>query len=177
MLAIKEDFRDGPLVALFSGKPVEASLDKKKNFWEWQRTTEGMNRVFFRDTEALWFTDHVDEITDYLTKHKPQVCIGASRGGYAALLFAHLVGCKAIAYSPQTILEDNRWPSIETARERSRYPDLSFIEGDHHIYYCIHDKNDVFHAKRMKATLHPVDCKIHNVARHLKSIGFIFPFD
>lgn len=178
MLAIKEDFRDGPLVALFSGKPIEAALDKTKNYWEWERTTEGRNRVFFRDTEALWFQDHVDEVTDYLKRHKPKIIVGASRGGYAAILFAHLVGVKSISYSPQTILEDPRWgDQIKIAKSKSKYPDLSFIDGDHHIYYGTRNKLDVFHAERMRVNLHPVDCEIHNVARHLKKTGFQFPFD
>lgn len=165
MLLSLTDKRDGPLVVLFGS---QHDITRERKVWEWRRSTEGMNRIFFCDTNGLWYQEHIDEIVDRLSKLSPRALIGCSRGGYAALLIAHLIGSSAIAYSPQTILEDSRWPDIEKARAISKYPDLSFITGNHHIYYCKHKRSDAFHAERMKVHLHPVECDTHNAARFVK---------
>jgi len=165
MLESWKDFREGPLIVLFGS---QRDMTYERKVWEWERSTRGRNRMFLYDTKGLWYQEHIDEIVDRLSKLSPRALIGCSRGGYAALLIAHLIGSSAIAYSPQTILKDSRWPDIEKARAMSKYPDLSFITGNHHIYYCKHKKSDAFHAERMKVHLHPVECDVHNVARFVK---------
>lgn len=159
MLDIKEDFNEGPLIVLFGseGRP-------KGQFWEWRRSTEGLNRIFFCDTKNLWYVDHIDTIVEHLKPLKPRKLLGVSSAGYAALLIGHLIGVKSITFAPQTILEDKRFDKIEKARERAEYPDLSFIDGDHDIYFCDKVKEDVFHAERLDVNLYPVDCKKHNAA-------------
>jgi len=165
MLESWHDYRDGPLVVLFGS---QCDISRERKVWEWERSTSGMNRMFFYDTNGLWYQEHIDEIVESLSGLSPMALIGCSRGGYAALLIAYLIGSSAIAYSPQTILKDSRWPEIERARAMSKYPDLSFITGNHHIYYCKHKKADAFHAERMKVHLHPVECDTHIVAKFVK---------
>ena len=164
MLEIKVDRKEGPLVVLFGS---QHRPERERKVWEWERSTEG-NRIFFTDTECLWYQNYIEEIVDFLGPLNPSELRGCSRGGYAALLIGHLLGVKSVTYSPQTILEDERWPDIKKAREISKYPDLSFIEGDHDIYYCRLKASDVFHAERMKVNLYPIDCDVHNVAKVLK---------
>lgn len=168
MLESWREYNEGPLIVLFGSL---SNMDRERKVWEWERSTRGMNRLFLCDTEALWYQQHIDEIVDRLLPMSPSVLVGCSRGGYAALLIAHLIGSKAIAYAPQTILEDKRWPDIEKARSMSRYPDISFVTGDHHIYYCKRKQSDAFHAERMKVHLHPVDCDTHSVARFVKTFN------
>jgi len=165
MLEVREDYKPGPLVAVFSSQNI---FSRERKVFEWEKTTEGKNRILFCDTEGLWYQKCVDEVIERL-KEPTDLTIGCSKGGYAALLFAHLLGCKSLSFSPQTVLEDARWPGIEKAKALSRYPDLSFIHGKQHdIYYCKYNPGDVFHAERLNVSHHPVECVTHAVAKEIR---------
>lgn len=185
-MKLKEEFTDSKtLLILFSGY---GNSDKEEKSFEWTRMTDGMgiNRVFVRDTKCRWYQTCIDELKDYLmpiAEGKRVVTIGASMGGYAAILFAHILGGSSLTFGPQTTLlkshledYDLRWTGrIYPINETTKHPDyldLGFIKGhQHHIWYGKGNKEDRFHAERMDVSLHPMDISAHAVAQTLKHEG------
>lgn len=168
MLHIKDE-TSGPAAVFFSS---QHTLEREERRFDWDKMSSGKSRLLFCDSEGLWYQEHIDAIREYLNRIEPVLMVGCSRGGYAALLFAHFMKCPSLTFSPQTILQDQRWPEIEKARQISRYPDLSFISGGQHVvYYCNGKSLDVWHAKRLDVTHIEITCDTHAVATVLKQRG------
>jgi hypothetical protein len=105
--------------------------------------------------------------------------MGASMGGYAALMFGSLTKTKALAFGPQTDLKadwDSRW-DLTKARQTSRPEllDLAHLEHDADVYYCSGVEEDVRHAERLKARLHPQGCHTH--AQEMRKVNLMKALD
>lgn len=174
MLEIGYDVTEGPVMVIFSS---QGKVSQEKKLYEWEASTSGISRIFIADTEDLWFQKHIDRIYRFLSLVPDKtLMLGCSRGGYAALLFAHMFWCRSLTFSPQTSLHDDRWPSIKDARRlgsgKPEYHDLSFISGQQHtIYYCSEDLRDKEHAERLDVIKKPLDCDKHVSAVVLKHRG------
>jgi hypothetical protein len=175
--------------------------------FEFRRTLSsiGSKCAYLRDHYRAWYHrgvvgigPDVDTVAAWLQRlssgHRPVVTIGNSAGGYAALLFAALIGCEAHAFSPQTFIDpqlrhrdgDTRWEEQLHALERSgrldlRYADLAPVlsksDGVFHTYYGALDELDAHHAERLRGldqvTVHRYDGSGHNVIRTLRDTGWL----
>lgn len=183
-LFCKEDIQGkDTLYCFFSG---HGTFDKEGMKYEWEKTAKDIeaDKIFFCNKPRAWYQDVIREVYKKIEKFgegKKIVTIGASMGGYASLLFGHLFNGKSITFSPQTILKPNdfdmRWKKslqvISQFTGYKEYLDLSFIEGmQHHIYYGVNCKEDVFQAERLcNVSLHPIDYPDHDIAKYLKGQG------
>jgi uncharacterized protein (TIGR02466 family) len=126
-----EDNKSDILLLIFSGKGGNNSGPTFifHNFLKEYR----MDKLFLRDLDFSWFLNNdkffdegntnIDRVLNLIKnfikpRHKKIFTIGASAGGYASILFGHLLdvsGC--MAFAPQTLinknklllLDDNRW--------------------------------------------------------------------
>jgi len=133
--------------------------------FEWKRTLEevGASSLHFAPEPRSWYHYCIPEVLDILDQYKPDLLIGASMGGYAALMFSGLTNIRATVFGPQTTLEDVPWDrrwqhEWITIRQRTKRPDLiDLIELKHnpesHIYYAVGCLEDNQHAKRFKGKL------------------------
>src|SRR6185436_18912923 len=126
--------------------------------FEWYRTLREMkvSVLHIVDETFSWYHNCIDDVRPLLDKYKPARIVGASMGGYAALLFGGLHGIHAKAFGPQTTLAcnwDTRWaPEWQKIRETTKYPDYLDVEpyaGKADIYYCNYVPLDKRHAKRL----------------------------
>lgn len=185
-LFVKEDIQGkDTLYCFFSGT---GNFAKEEMRYEWENTAKDIDadKFFFCNEPRAWYQDVIGEVCRKIRgagEGKKIVTIGASMGGYAALLFGHLFKGKSITFGPQTLLIpnefDQRWKNrlgfVSRFSEYPEYLDLSFIEGtQHHIYYGGDCPEDAYHAERMKnVLLHKIDHDHHNIAKHLKSQGIL----
>jgi len=139
------------------------------------------SKVYVRDLGQSWYhgtlpgvgrgiRDLRDYLQGLLDEHQPNrtVFFGNSMGGYAAMLFGHLLGIDAVvAFSPQTFIDwknrwyhgDHRWwREVIPARWRTSaeplYFDLRYVlEPEANSQFDLHvpklDKLDRLHAERM----------------------------
>ena len=167
-----------------------------------------VKQAFVRDTRSLWYQcgiagagSTVDELAAGLSDLvqvagvSRVVFLGASAGGYAAILFATLVPVQeALVFGPQTFLEperraavgDTRWPNV--TREvasclDSRYADLRRVLERSQpdacpqvtLHYAADSALDALHAKHLadlpsvELVAHP--SAAHGLPSHLKRIG------
>jgi hypothetical protein len=128
------------------------------------------------------------------TRPRAVVGVGASAGGYAALLFGALLGFDEVhAFSPQTTLDrwqrlrmrDLRWPKDSRRLSASGAPrellDLRPILASaaprtaFHVHYCRQERLDRRHAERLaglpRIALHAYDGGGHHLARWLHERG------
>lgn len=171
-----------------------------------------INKIFLRDTQRLWYQVGLPgvggdphAIASYLqqyTRHpstRRVIAIGNSGGGYAALLFGHMLAADDVhAFSPKTFLNPiwriaaldvpswrnflqmtrlwsfaRRYPEFLDLRER-----LSAAPAQNtqfHIYYSSKHRPDRLQAVRMNQVpgvrLHPFVTRGHDLIRQLKQSG------
>jgi hypothetical protein len=131
----------------------------------------------------------------------PSVCVGASTGGYAALLFGALLGTAEVhAFSPMTIIPSRtilevagfartaNWSLIGRHITLRRSPRLAagfrdlrpILQQDngrttYHLYYARGHTADRRNARRLdglpRVTLHPFDDYHHDIVRALRRTG------
>lgn len=161
-------------------------FEKEQRQFEWERLSSDFNvkRIFTKDLMRAWYHDCLDKIFPMLQREtvgKKVLMVGASMGGYAALLLGHLLKCGSISFAPQTNIktdfeQNRRWEkqlaTVNEITDTPEYLDLGFVEGEqHHIYYSINNYLDKLHAERMNVKLFPVKFHGHNVAKFLKDEG------
>lgn len=167
------------------GNPI-----KEEAYFEWMKGTKDLEatRLFVLDVSRKWYHDCIGAI--YVTlkeelKGKKPLFVGASMGGYAALLLGHFMGIPSISFSPQTDLmaENHRneelWmrqaEQLKGLTHRPELLDIKFVSGkQHHIYYGVKNETDVYQATRLDCTHFPVDTAEHNVALELRKQGRLY---
>ena len=161
------DFVDrgfGRCIAAFA-----SAQDKRPTpLYEWRPTLEPLpvNMLFLKDNYRRWY---LDGIGDVLERFNPYLLIGASMGGYAALMYGK--GREVRAFGPQTAIS-REWRSANGDTRFKDFipegPDLE-VEGENfHIHYCRFNDLDRLHAERTKAKLFPHDCDSHKVAQQIE---------
>jgi pimeloyl-ACP methyl ester carboxylesterase len=165
------------------------------------------NKMFVRDFSQCWYqkglqgigTD-VSSIADHLKKIINDInpdkifFVGNSMGGYAAILFAALLGQgEAIAFSPQTFISnemreihaDNRW--LEQIENMHRTPNIIknnldlrlLLDEDNKqkisIFVSVEDKLDEAHADHLRDVPYVNIFKFnqggHSVVKLLRDLG------
>jgi hypothetical protein len=164
--------------------------------------------AFFRDHYAAWYHRGVVDVgpgiesvlrrLQELQKEAQRVVmVGNSAGGYAALLFAALLGCEAYAFSPQTFIDpdllrdagDDRWDEelavlLDSGFFDPRYGDLAPLleksEGRFEIFYGALDGVDWKHVEPVRGldgvTVNRIENCDHRVVRHLRDSGWLLSF-
>jgi pimeloyl-ACP methyl ester carboxylesterase len=193
------------LIAVFSGA---------RGFWgsrrfEFAHTTDSLNysRILCRDPYGVWYHDGiggevqgirrlVDCMRDHIEKLAPETMlfVGNSVGGYAAMLFGHLLGADAVhAFAPQTCLlpdyvkkhrrldrqekveaYDRLWASREAEWD---WFDLNAVLEHHNgrttyfVHHCEDSESDrsaaAWVAEREGVMTCTYPCGGHGVARHI----------
>lgn len=121
-----------------------------------------------------WYHFCLPETLELIKEYNPDLLIGASMGGYAALLFGSLLNIRAIVFGPQTTLLDvpwdrrwqHEWQSIREKTEHPQYLDLSGLDHSptSQIYYCSAVLEDKRHAKNAKVEVIERGCARHEEA-------------
>jgi hypothetical protein len=137
--------------------------------------------VLFWDTTPTWYCDSVweDRILSALEQHgSPDIVLGASMGGFGALLFQPIIKAKkVIAFGPQA---DVRYDTLITLPDENYYwakrmetyrgkvlP--TYTEGDIDIYFG-YAECDKFHRDvciKQGYNVIDIDCSIHCAFTHL----------
>lgn len=139
----------------------------RNSVFEWVQTFSLMacNFVGVRDDANDWYQTHREYIGERIANMAPttkRLFIGASAGGFAALMFGHLLEADGVlAISPQSAcgkakrdLGDYRWPKwceeTPSCDIAGPYPNAVF-------HYAANDEFDVIHAKRLDCehVVHP----------------------
>lgn len=112
-----------PLLVIFSGHFPEATDLGYEVPFEFKRFIGRhplqVHNLFIRDVSMSWYLngvdglgDSVDEVVDFITGERKRLsasklfCLGSSMGGYAALLFGHLLQADCVlAFGPQVYLD------------------------------------------------------------------------
>jgi len=164
------------------------------------------NRVFVRDFKQSWYhaglpgiSKDLDgtcqHLTDIIDRYAPEetVMVGNSMGGFAAILFAALVGdSRAVAFAPQTFISrrlrrkhrDRRWKgqlfrtSLRTAFSERHFDLAELPESGHwraDIHYASTHVLDTVHAQHLAnrdhITLHEHPEGGHRLVKHLRDTG------
>jgi pimeloyl-ACP methyl ester carboxylesterase len=170
-------------------------------------------KVFVRDIDQAWYQRGVDglgggiddsaaSLAQMIAARSPErvVMVGNSAGGYAALLFGHLIPDvdAILAFSPQTFIDrwhraihlDRRWrrPIATANRGRSpaRYRDLLPILRSRtqdpprvDIFASVSDRLDSLHARRVGTVPHITirwcEGTDHSLIRSLRDRGELKP--
>jgi pimeloyl-ACP methyl ester carboxylesterase len=134
-IAIDFDADRDVLLICFSGLAGKLGLP----MFEFNRLTgrmEGVNKIYLRDTQKLWYHrgvqgvgKNITAVATFLKKYtlhpstRRIVVIGNSGGAYAALLFGHLLRADEVhAFSPKTVISPFKrlllqdFPRLEPAR-------------------------------------------------------------
>jgi len=140
---------DGFLTIAFSGLAVGLH-EVRHDFYNFT-SGDGCSKIFCKDMSELWYQKGLDEECDSVEKLQCRLqksildisparitCIGISSGGYAALLFGHLLNVDIVhAFGPQTFLSrelrkhykiDDGWLGPETERLYREVPDPKFYD-------------------------------------------------
>lgn len=175
--------------------------------------TEGRrtHKIFINDTDHLWYHGGIPGITASMQEtlrflralrdagaYRKVVCIGASMGGYMALLTGHqLQATDILAFAPQIFLDpgnrrrygDTRWAHLLKRLPRGipdEFLDLSLLYRTPPAQACaidIHystrlalDDAQVRHLGPVPGlTLHPYDVEDHYISIHLDKQGALNP--
>jgi hypothetical protein len=174
----------------------------------------GYSRILCRDPHLMWYhggldAQHPDIRTsaDLLRERiaalapRAVLVLGNSLGGYAAILFGHLLGADVVhAFAPQTCLKPDyvrQYRKLDTQAKTAAYErlwsspaaardcfDLNSVLARHNgrttyfIHYC--RENDVdrqaaaWIAAREGVKLQAYDCNGHMVARHIVKERLLF---
>jgi pimeloyl-ACP methyl ester carboxylesterase len=165
-------------------------------------------RLFLRDLHQVWYQrgvegagDTVPQVAEWLgaltsrTAAERVVMVGASAGGFAAILFGALAGATEVhAFGPQTFLDrprrvryrDFRFAPQIKALRADRAADRRFFDVRPSlaaapepprvvIHFSSHDRLDVRHARRLErlptVELRPYPFDDHNVVGKLRERG------
>jgi hypothetical protein len=164
-------------------------------------------RLLLREPHHAWYHrglpeagPDIDAVHGLLARHieavQPRaiVTLGASAGGYAALLFGALLGADEVhAFAPQTTLRrwqrlwmrDRRWPKdfrrLYAGGGTRALFDLRDVLASadarttFHVHYCRHERLDVLHAERLgdlpNVVLHSYSGGAHKLANWLYKRG------
>lgn len=164
------------------------------------------NRIFIRDLRQSWYHSGLPSISDsidgtrkhietLITRYSPTetVMIGNSMGGFAAILFASLIGdIRAIAFAPQTFIgpykrlryHDNRWRAqIFRTYKRNlfneKFYDLSKLnqstKWEAEIFVSRASQLDLIHAMNLEdvpqVSIRVYDSGGHELVKHLRDSG------
>lgn len=150
-------------------------------YFEWKRTLLKMpvNGLYLLDDERSWWHFCFDEILDLLNRYKPDLLVGASMGGYGALLFGSITKTPARTFGPQTVLTkqawDDRWENhLQRVRELTKYPhflELDVAGDQFHIHYCKDHEGDRRHAERLNVKLFPHSCGAHPPTQKIANLA------
>lgn len=154
-----------------------ASIGKDVRF-EWQKTLEdmGVNALHIADDARSWWHSCIDDALEIIDKHRANLIIGASMGGYGALLFGGILGVPVRAFAPQTSLYDRRWEEqLAKVRKETKYPEyikLNMSGEQYEIHYCAHEEEDRQHAERLPGVKRvPYECDHHLIAQKVSSLA------
>lgn len=155
------------IIVTFSGRQQGLStltLFEFTNFLE--SKFPSYDKLYFRDEKVKWYnhgitglTSNVDETLKFLSSkignYKHAIFIGASMGGYAALLYGSILGVDTVvAFRPQTYIRkviDDFNPNYEDVKPFINSKTKYYIYGDinledpediHSIEYCYHIMNN-----------------------------------
>jgi hypothetical protein len=159
-------------------KHLVATFNSRGREWgyEWEKALKesGYSSLHILGEKRGWYHSSIEETLEVLKEFKPNLLIGASMGGYAALLFGGLLGIKARAFGPQTTLEDVPWDlrwqhEWGPLRLSTKHPELLDLAGLSHlpasqIYYCEGVQEDRLHAERLKVEVIARGCELHEQA-------------
>jgi acetyl esterase/lipase len=201
-----------PLLIAFGGIAGRLAMPP----FEFFRLTSAVpcGKVFVRDLHQAWYHRGVADLGasidetasalgDLIASQVPGrvVTIGNSAGGYAALLFGHLVSRidAVMAFSPQTFIDrthrlvhrDRRWrreiAALHALDARSRgYLDLRAAlrrpevgSPETHVFASADDRLDRIHARRLAGirgvTVHEYPSGGHSLIRSLRDRGELAP--
>lgn len=173
------------------------------------RGLESINKIYLRDKYGVWYHrglsdigGNIDGIASFLQQYTSHpatqriIVFGNSGGGYAALLFGHILKADEVhAFNPLTFLNPIRrivlrdvlsWKPTLTLlyayRAQRKYYDLKKVLSKSpstprhfHIYFSANRRSDRLHATRIKSIpgihLHPYQYGQHNLVRMLKKSG------
>jgi hypothetical protein len=194
------------LIVVFTG--AMGVWGSRRNF-DFTQATDRLNysRILCRDPYRIWYHDGLDEehhgiraFVERVGEHiealgpKAMMFIGNSVGGYAALLFGHLLRADSVhAFAPQTCLQPDyvrRHRRLDTAEKVDAYDrlwasrhaewewfDLNEVLEEHNgrtsyfVYHCADSEPDRHAAQwisgREGVSVHSYPCDGHSVARHL----------
>lgn len=201
------------LVIAFGGLTMSVGGIPPFEFFRVLNDVAPAKKVFLRDLRQSWYHRGVEGFAPdiagveaglrrIVAEAEPRklVTIGASAGGYAALLFGRLLGATEVhAFGPQTFIGpgqrlrhlDRRWPELWrslmlSGRYQPRYGDLYrvFRRTPSHdarvvVHYCPADRLDTAHARRLGR--HPdVELRLHDegghfLVQHLRDTGQLEP--
>ena len=116
-----EDNNSDTLIITFAGMGWKNCLPTFI-FYNFLKAYNNVNKLFFRDIKTRYYllglknnTNDLEETIEFIKslvnkkKYKKIISIGCSAGGYAAILFGHLLNFnKVIAFSPQTVLNNKK---------------------------------------------------------------------
>lgn len=197
--AIQERWKDSgfPLIISFSG------LGGEFNF---ENTLSGLdvNVLYIRDLKHHWYLNGIKGITKdvegtkqwlqaFIAERKPRqvITVGASAGGFAALLYGALLNANNIvAFSPQSFMDrqhclryfDYRWldrvVEINLDQPKNQFLDLVPVVAHStqpiYIYYDIAHRLDRIHAARLRSPQlihHPRNGGGHELVKQLRDSG------
>jgi len=208
-ITIHFDSKQNVLLLVFGGFAQKIGT----SFFEFNKIMSGLgpvNKIYLRDTYRSWYHhgvpgvgNDIDAIASFIqqyTNHpftQKTIAIGNSGGGYAALLFGHILGTDEVhAFSPETfinpikrIINSDIPPKTGVMHlfrlcfyGQRKYFDLKDVfmgslpqKGNFHIYYAENNEKDQLHATRMESLpgihLHSFQYNRHNLINILKRNG------
>ena len=184
MKIMEDGVENGLMVVFLAGYKNEK---KEEREFEWVKSTAkiGVHRLFVQPEACKWYHNCIDELIELIpkkAKRKKILIVGASMGGYAALLLSQVLGCESLTFSPQTSIEsgvDERWEQLTSlARTITKHPEWlnlrKFVKGPHHHIYFGEVLGDIKQALGVEgATLYKVMHDQHNICGHLKTQGLL----
>jgi hypothetical protein len=201
------------LAVAFGGIAMSVGGIPPFEFFRVLNEAEPAKKLLLRDRSQSWYHRGVDGFGDdvagveaairrIVEREQPRklVMLGASAGGYAALLFGRLLGAAEIhAFGPQTFIGpglrlrhlDYRWGRLWlslmlSGRYQPRYGDIYRVfkrtpsQGSRVVvHYCDSDRFDNAHAKRLgrhpDVELRRYDEGGHFIVKHLRDTGQLKP--
>lgn len=170
----------------------------KAEFFNSLSGTEKYNILFIKDFHQVWYqsgllglTDNIEDTVEYLESVIPPstkklVTVGASSGGFAAILFGALLhASRTISFAPQTFIDKEVFDTFKTPiskweyLEKAEYTDLKKVIAEHtdtvHDVYIGNDEQDIKMLEHIQSSEnvreYRVDTESHNVAKVLKQRG------
>tara|TARA_Y100001968_G_C19444930_1_gene764788 strand:+ start:662 stop:2353 length:1692 start_codon:yes stop_codon:yes gene_type:complete len=121
-----EDNNKDILLVIFGSMGRDEKLIPSFNFYNLLKNNHSYDKLFFRDIDRNYYltglknsTSNLEETIDLIRekssvkKYRRIISIGASSGGFASILYGHLLEfSKAIAFNPQTVLSKEKETEI-----------------------------------------------------------------
>ncbi len=147
-----EDNGKHELLIIFSSHGDNNQIIKRFDFYNLLNEVKSFDKLFIRDTQKMFYMRGLMNTTSNLTetielikklslvkKYTKRIAIGASAGGYAAILYGHLLEFdKAITFNPKTVLKNKKIKEFKDSQfeKISNYLESSKKE-DHLFYKCL----------------------------------------